>query len=264
MHVHDWTRVAASTFHDFHTSWITHLKEELNQILPRGYYAQSEQHIGPRISDVLTLHVSDPEQMTSPPEPPEGGAVAVEETPPKVSQTLVADSTTKGRRRTLTIRHTSGHRIIAFVEILSPSNKASEEKVVEFVNKAVGALRSRIHLVIVDVLPPGKHDPEGMHAAIWEVLDQEEYELPADKTLTLASYSAGPPVTAYLNPLSLTDSMKDMPLFLTRERYVNLPLRATYGAAIHGMPAFWRDVLEGSVNPRARGKGRAKKRANGR
>ena len=46
MPVHDWTKVNAGTFYDFHTGWITHLKEALNGgLLPDGYYAMSE-HIG--------------------------------------------------------------------------------------------------------------------------------------------------------------------------------------------------------------------------
>src|SRR5260370_16145697 len=123
MNLHDWTRVDDSTFHDFHTSWITHLKETLNGILPPGYYAKAEQHIGRKVGDVLALHASDPERFPATPEPPEGGTVAVAEAPPKVSRTLVADVEAKGKRRTLTIRHTTGHRIIALVEILSPANK---------------------------------------------------------------------------------------------------------------------------------------------
>jgi hypothetical protein len=34
-------------------------------------------------------------------------------------------------------------------------------------------------------------------------------------------------------------------LFLTSDRYVNVPLAATYDAAYRGMPGFWRGVLEG-------------------
>ena len=40
-------------------------------------------------------------------------------------------------------------------------------------------------------------------------------------------------------------AVAEMPLFLTPERYVNVPLEGTYGAAYAGMPAFWKDVLEG-------------------
>jgi hypothetical protein len=35
-----------------------------------------------------------------------------------------------------------------------------------------------------------------------------------------------------------------MPLFLTEELYVNVPLEATYQAAYRGVPKRWRDVLE--------------------
>jgi hypothetical protein len=45
--------------------------------------------------------------------------------------------------------------------------------------------------------------------------------------------------------LSVHAALPEMPLFLRRERYVNLPLEPTYQAAYRGVPAFWRDVLEG-------------------
>jgi hypothetical protein len=32
MPMHDWTRVSAGTYHDFHNAWITHIKEALNGI----------------------------------------------------------------------------------------------------------------------------------------------------------------------------------------------------------------------------------------
>jgi hypothetical protein len=36
-----------------------------------------------------------------------------------------------------------------------------------------------------------------------------------------------------------------MPLVLRPDRYVDMPLEATYQSAYRGMPAFWRDILEG-------------------
>ena len=37
MPVHDWTKVDAGIFHDFHCAWIIHLKEALNEgLLPDG------------------------------------------------------------------------------------------------------------------------------------------------------------------------------------------------------------------------------------
>jgi hypothetical protein len=67
--------------------------------------------------------------------------------------------------------------------------------------------------------------------------------------LTLASYAAGRPIEVYLEHLAVGASLPDMPLFLDYERYINVPLEATYQAAYRGMPGFWRDVLEGQKPP---------------
>jgi hypothetical protein len=40
-------------------------------------------------------------------------------------------------------------------------------------------------------------------------------------------------------------ALPEMPPFLRPDRYVNVPLEATYQTANHGMAAFWRNVLEG-------------------
>jgi len=46
MPIHDWTRVIAGVFHDFHNRWTTHLAESLNaSVLPEGFYALSEQQM---------------------------------------------------------------------------------------------------------------------------------------------------------------------------------------------------------------------------
>jgi hypothetical protein len=61
----------------------------------------------------------------------------------------------------------------------------------------------------------------------------------------LASYAAGPKVEIYLEHLAAGDALAEMPLFLRPDRYINVPLEATYQQAYAGMPGFWRDVLEG-------------------
>ena len=47
-----------------------------------------------------------------------------------------------------------------------------------------------------------------------------------------------------MEPLQLGVPLIDMPLFLTREHYINVPLEATYMAAYRGVPARWRRVIE--------------------
>src|SRR5437762_2210348 len=108
MPVHDWTRVEAGIFHDFHNAWITEIRNTLNGgLLPRDYYALAEQHAGRSVNDVLTLHASQPNGEPPPLRLP-SGATAVAEAPPKVRRKLTAAETYRERRRSLAIRHVSG------------------------------------------------------------------------------------------------------------------------------------------------------------
>jgi hypothetical protein len=239
MPIHDWTLVDAGTFHAFHTAWVTHLSETLNGgVLPSGYYAMPEQHAGPFVADMLTLQAPLPSVAGD-------GGLAVADAPPKVRRKLSLSAAARCLRRSLTIRHVSGHRIIALLEIVSLSNKDRAAHVAEFTDKAEAALRHGIHLVLVDLFLPGSHDPQGMHGALWERFDDELYHVPADEPLTLASYVADARPIAYLEHLALGMPLIDMPLFLNPDRYIYVPLEATYLAAYRGMPAFWREVLEG-------------------
>jgi hypothetical protein len=252
MPVHDWMKVDAGIFHDFHNAWVLELANVFNGgLLPAGYYALTEQHAGKFVADLLALHASAPNESL-PPLPPDSGGLALAEAPPKVRRKLTSTGSLRRLRRTLAIRHVSGHRLIALIEMVSPANKDRAEHVQEFVGKAVSALENGIHLLLVDLFPPGRHDSAGMHGAIWECFDSEPYELPAEEPFTLASYAGGSAPEVYLEHCTVGDALPDMPLLLCWDRYIQVPLETTYQAAFRGRPAFWREVLEGTRWPDGR------------
>jgi hypothetical protein len=201
MKLHDWTRVEANTFHDFHLAWVVHLTESLNRHrLPSNVYAQIIQ--------------SCPDRRPCP--------------------------------RTLTIRHTSGHRIIALIEIISPGNKSSASNVEEFVKKVEEALLAGIHVVVIDVLPPGKHDPAGIQGCVAGSMGNPVEDIPPDRALGFVSYAVDLfEVVAYREQRAVGEELPEMPLFLTSDQYINLPLAPCYQQTVEGMPPFWREVLEG-------------------
>jgi hypothetical protein len=252
MPVHDWTRVQAGTFHDFHCAWITHVKESLNGgLLPEGYYALAEQHAGKLISDVLTLRLPEPL-----PDRFRGGAgLGVAEAPPRVARRLVAspEATYRMTRRTLTIRHTSGHRIVAILEVVSPANKDRGSSVAELVDNIDSALHAGCHVLLVDLFPPGPHDPRGIHGSVWDRYDPALGEAtPAEPPFALASYVARPLAEAYVEYVALGEALPEMPLFLQVDSYVNVPLEATYQAAHRGLPLHLRQILDGLRDPEPR------------
>lgn len=248
MPAHDWTRVSDGIFHAFHLTWIGILQTRLNAgLLPEGYYALGEQVAGGGNPDVLTLQLPDapPPHSGSNGVPTDTGGTALLTAPPRVRFVARADRELYTfRQRTLTLRHTSDHRVVALVEILSAGNKASDYAWQSFLDKTLAALRQGIHLLLIDLHPPTSRDPQGVHGSFWSCLTGAAYTAPADAPLTLAAYSAGAVKTAYVEPFAVGQTLPAMPLFLTPEGYIEVPLEETYQAAYAGVPRFYRDLLE--------------------
>ncbi len=247
MPVHDWTRVTAGNFHDFHLRWIAHLSEALNDgLLPNDYYALAEQRAEGPEPDVLALRRADDSWL-----PVEGGRtadgmIAVAERPPQVEvvdEIEDADLYANKADR-IAVRHVSGDRAVAFIEIVSPGNKNAAEKVRAFVEK-LGELYARgCHLLLIDVIPPGTFDPRGTHAAFWSYLGGAGRGVTPERPFGVSAYRADRPPQAYFQPVGLREPLPDMPLFLTPKHYVNVPLEATYLAAWRGVPRRWKEVLD--------------------
>jgi hypothetical protein len=249
MPAHDWTRVDDGVFHAFHTVWLTAINHALNGgILPSGYYSLPEQHVGRFVTDVLTLH--SPPSFAAPaassPQPGASSATLLAEAPPQVRwrQTIPAEALS--RRRSLAIRHVSGHRLVALLEIVSPANKDRPEHVEEFAAKVESAIDQGVHVLFLDLFAPGKHDPGGMHGAVLSRLHPSATPptAPSNEPLAFVSYAAGPTVETHIERAAFGAELPTMPLFLTPEKFINVPLEATYRAAYGDTPPFWRELLE--------------------
>ena len=247
MPMHDWTTVEASIFHAFHHCWITALSNVLNTgLLPQEYYALPEQQAAGFGPDVLTLQDQPPRAGDE-----EGGGTATAvQTRPQTRFMVETDVEFYRRKKSsIVVRHVSGDRIVAMIEIVSPGNKGSRHAIRAFVDKACELLEHRIHLLIIDPFPPGPRDPNGVHAAIWQEVEDTPFVLPADKPLTLVAYECDLKTRAYIEPIAVGDTLPDMALFLAPDVWVKVPLEATYQTAFAVMPRRWRRVLEGNARP---------------
>jgi hypothetical protein len=243
MPVHDWTRVGDGTFHDFHYSWVLEIKRALMRgLLPKGYYVMAEQFGGDLgAPDVLTLQAAgakpDPADSLS-------GTATLTESPPVVhARTTIARDSYARLQRTLVIRHTSEDRIVAMIEVLSRGNKSSRHALRSLLDKAAAALDGGIHLLLIDVHPPGPRDPHGIHGALLSEIGTEEYALSGERPLTAASYIGGPVVEAFVVNFAAGEPIPEMPLFLTRENYIRVPLEAAYAAAWEDVPPQYQGAL---------------------
>jgi Protein of unknown function (DUF4058) len=225
MPIHDWTRVDAGLFHAFHHDWITSLSAALNAGgLPPDYYALPEQSIKGPVPDVLTLRLPPGRGEAS----RSSSGFAVATAPPRARLVRRAEEQIYARKADhIAVRHRHG-QIVAVLEIVSPGNKASAYALRTFVEKTAKYIADEVHLLVIDLFPPSRRDPQGIHKAIWDEFIEEDFELPADKPLTLAAYDAGPPPVAYVEPVGVGDVLPAMPIFLKPGFYVPAPLEESY------------------------------------
>lgn len=249
MPMHDWTRVDAGTYHDFHQGWATALRTALNTgVLPDGYEAMVEQHADRGIPDLLALEVGAPgpdgaNGHATPAEAPPPGLTSVAVAPPPVRFTAAASSDPYTRLRKTVVIRRGEDRVVARLELVSPGNKAARNPFREFVGKVTAAIGHGLHVLVLDPFPPGPRDPNGVHAAVWAGFGDEPYSPPADKPLTFAAYDAGPATRAYVEPVAVGDRLPRMPLFLAPGWYVRVPLEESYTAALAGVPRRTRERL---------------------
>ena len=105
MPIHDWTRVDAGIFHAFQHGWISGLSDSLNKgRLPRDYYALPEQVAADSGPNVMIIEGSPD------------------------SDVLTAETDMEFYRRKqkrIVVRHVTGDRVVAMIEIVSPGNKST-------------------------------------------------------------------------------------------------------------------------------------------
>ncbi|HUY35114.1 MAG TPA: DUF4058 family protein [Pirellulales bacterium] len=73
------------------------------------------------------------------------------------------------------MRHVSGDRVVAVIEVISPGNKESKNVFNALIDEAGELLERKIHLLLLDLLPPTRRDPNGIHAAVWEEIADDVF-----------------------------------------------------------------------------------------
>lgn len=236
MPMHNWSRLESGTYHNFHYRWLASIMDRLNSgVLPQGWFAMAEQRIGGPEADLLTL--STPEAQR-----PNGGVATL--APPRASVVERAEKVLYARKTNrLAIHHDLG-TVVAVLELVSPGNKDTKSSLQAFARKSAGLLRKGVHLSVIDPFPPGRHDPLGIHRAIWDNVTLEStFEQPADKLLTTVAYQAGDAPTAYVEPFAVGATLPELPVFLDEEFYVLVPLEETYQATWDVLPQVLRNVV---------------------
>lgn len=241
MPMHNWELVEAGIYHAFHHEWISEISRALNRgLLPKSLDALPEQVAAGFGPDVLTLQDESDSTETG----TNFGPATLTHAKPKVFHFAKKVGGISPRRKSLVaVRHVTGDRVVAMIEIVSPGNKNTAHAFRSFVQKAGELLEQRVHLLLIDPFPPGPRDPNGIHAAIWDDIAGEPFVLSSDKPLTMVAYEVEYDINAYVETIAVGDTLPDIPLFLAPNRHILVPLEKTYQAAWDTVPARWQRVI---------------------
>lgn len=235
MPLHDWLKGEGDVYHEFHSTWVVYLRNALNRgLLPEGFRAHSERHGSVYIPDVITLR-SD---FAAAP----AATVAV---PVAERRQHAARRTDVWTQRRVVVR-AAGKQVVAIVELVSRSIKSSKARATAISMKVADLLLSGVHVAVADPFPPSKSNPNGLHPLVWKVLGRKAPPPPPEgRPYTFVGYRADDAATAYLNYIAIGQSLPVVPLFLTEDRFVTLPLEETYTAAFADLAPDDREKLDG-------------------
>ena len=251
MPLHDWSRLDAGAYHGFHGRWIAALTDVLNNgLLPPAFFADGEQIVldeeQRRQPDVITLR----DQLIDF-DPPEGGGTATAVATENFVETQVSLAEDLPQPRHLVVRRSQDFEVVALLEIISLANRDRPKSVEQFVDKVQEALEAGVHVVTLDLLAHGRHDPHGLHGAVLDrIAPGEPYAFPGGTARTIASYASDRLDARILvaHP-KIGGALPDTPLFLTPKYAVAVPLEQTYLQAWRGTPFPYRNSLETPTPP---------------
>ena len=249
MQIHDWTKIFAGAFHDFHQSWVVEIRNQLNAgLLPDGFYAAAEQVTGKKSPDVVTLEEWQPKGDDGGSDiSPDGGTLIVK-APPKVRYEFECELRHYSRKADrIAIRHISDNRVVAIIEVISPGNKHNQQAMQQLRDKVYALIDNDIQLLLINLIPPGNFDPDGLPRALSIVSDDIVPAVTSEEPLSLLALQVKPVIRGYVELCRAGGTLPDMPLFLSSESYVNLPLAESYEAAFRGVPKPWKQILEGEA-----------------
>jgi hypothetical protein len=214
----------------FHVTWATAMAAALNRgVLPADYFAAEHAHAGGRVEiDVGTYREPEPvgrngaggtATLTARAYAPPAAAVVVPAAFPDVAEVRVYETV-------------SGARLVAAVELVSPSNKDRPDERRAFVQKCAGLLAQTVAVVVVDVVTTLRAN---LHADLMAALGGPT-GLPADAGLYAAAYrpivrNGNQQIEVWPHRLAVGEPMPTVPLALNAGLCVPLDLEATYAEA---------------------------------
>ena len=207
-------------WHSFHNAWSTYLSEDLNQVLPEGYFAEPNAQFGIEI-DVATFSEKIPLAPTRQVE------TIRQWTPQAPTATLPFQPTTDVVEVQIFSTQV-GPTLVGAIELVSPANKDRPSQRNAFTSKCQTYLQQGIGLVIVDVVTTLSAN---LHNELMQRLDLQTEQLSSQLyavAYRIAQTEKTPHLDLWQEALVVGSGLPILPLFLKGGLYLPLDLDRIY------------------------------------
>ena len=215
----------------FHNAWATHLAADLNQRLPKNYFAE------PNVQFGLEIDVSTWEEPPSTSrldrncasKQPADNAMVSQWKPPAPAQVIpfpfLGDTV-----EIAVFQIEEGPELVGAVELVSPANKDRLEHRDAFVAKCKAYLQQGVGVVLVDVVTSRGAD---LHGELLQAIQGSGIKAAESRGLQAAAYRPaehdGPPrLEIWRETLELEKPLPTLPLWLRGAICLPVKLEATY------------------------------------
>jgi hypothetical protein len=217
----------------FHSAWANAITNQLNEVLPEGFYAIPEVPLG----DQIEIDVASLERAGNGAAAGSGVATAVW-APPRPPLVAPVDFSRVQSVEIHVFEDSGGPQLRAAIELASPANKDRPRSRLTFAGKCVGYLERSVGLVVLDTVTTRRAN---LHAEIvtaleaTPALDWNSPSFLAAVAYRTVAEKGQTRVEAWPEPLALGADLPTVPLWIGADLCLPLPLEASYTAACRSL-----------------------------
>jgi hypothetical protein len=217
---------------ELHGAWPTVIVMALNRKLPPRYVAAPRVHLGPHAEIDVTAYDADARGSAAEGAEDEHGGVATAVwAPPRPTLDIAVDLPEQDEYEVRVYDTQRHRRLVAAVEIISPSNKDRPEHRRAFVAKCVGLLEQHVSVAIVDLVTTRQFN---LYADLLELIGQTDPSLAPVPPMVYAAacrWAREGDVRhfrAWNHKLAIGQPLPTLPLWLADDLAIPLDLEASY------------------------------------
>ncbi len=219
-----------ASWEGLHGGWPMVIVQQLGKRLPASYIAEPRVHLGTQVEiDVATFeHGGADPSRTAPPEAGGDTTTWSPAEPTLVVETELADLDEYEVRLYDVAR---GRRLVAAIELISPSNKDRAEARRQFTSKCAALLRQGVALVLIDLVTVRNAN---LFAELFELIGQQDPTMGDPPCGTYATACRWRPrdesgrLEVWNHPLQIGLPLPCLPLWLAADLAIPLDLEASY------------------------------------